>query len=69
MLVPLNTRFKGGEAAYIIRNAGASTLVTVRGFLGVDYPALLEGQDTGDLARILLLRDEGGHRQGAAGCR
>jgi HIP---CoA ligase len=58
VLVPLNTRFKGGEAAYIIRNAGASALVTVRGFLGVDYPALLAGQDTGDLARIILLRDE-----------
>ena len=40
VLVPLNTRFKGGEAAYIIRNAGASTLVTVRGFLGFDYPAM-----------------------------
>ena len=59
VLVPLNTRFKGGEAAYIIRDAGASTLVTVRGFLGADYPAMLEGQDTGDLARIVLLRDEG----------
>ena len=52
VLVPLNTRFKGGEAAYIIRDAGASTLVTVRGFLGADYPAMLDGQDTGDLARI-----------------
>jgi acyl-CoA synthetase (AMP-forming)/AMP-acid ligase II len=60
VLVPLNTRFKGGEAAYILRNAGASTLVTVRGFLGFDYPAMLEGHDTGDLARIVLLRDEGG---------
>lgn len=59
VLVPLNTRFKGGEAAYIIRDAGASTLVTVRGFLGSDYPAMLAGQDTGDLARIILLRDEG----------
>jgi len=59
VLVPLNTRFKGGEAAYIIRDAGASTLVTVRGFLGADYPAMLAGQDLGDLVRILLLRDEG----------
>jgi HIP---CoA ligase len=59
VLVPLNTRFKGGEAAYIIRNAGASTLVTVRGFLGFDYPAMLAGQDTGGLARVILLRDEG----------
>ena len=59
VLVPLNTRFKGGEAAYIVRDAGATTLVTVRGFLGADYPALLAGEDTGDLARIVLLRDEG----------
>ena len=59
VLVPLNTRFKGGEAAFITRDAGATTLVTVRGFLGVDYPALLAGHDTGDLARIVLLRDEG----------
>ena len=59
VLVPLNTRFKGGEAAYIIGDSGASTLVTVRGFLGADYPAMLAGQDTGDLARIVLLRDEG----------
>ncbi len=59
VLVPLNTRFKGGEAAYIIGDSGASTLVTVRGFLGADYPAMLAGQDTGDLARVVLLRDEG----------
>ncbi len=59
VLVPLNTRFKGGEAAYIVRDSGASTLVTVRGFLGADYPAMLAGQDTGKLARIILLRDEG----------
>jgi len=59
VLVPLNTRFKGGEAAYILRNAGAGTLLTVRGFLGVDYPASLAGEDTGALGRIVVLRDEG----------
>ena len=59
VLVPLNTRFKGGEAAFIVRDAGATTLLTVRGFLGTDYPALLAGEDTGDLARTVLLRDEG----------
>jgi hypothetical protein len=59
VLVPMNTRFKGGEAAYILRASGATTLLTVRGFLGVDYPALLDGEDTGALARIVLLRDEG----------
>ena len=58
VLVPMNTRFKGGEAAYILRASGATTLVTVRGFLGLDYPALLRGEDTGALERIVLLRDE-----------
>ncbi len=57
VLVPLNTRFKGAEAAYILRSSGATLLVTVRGFLGVDYPALLAGVDVGDLERIVLLRD------------
>ena len=59
VLVPLNTRFKGAEAAYIVRNAGVTTLLTVRGFLGADYPSLLAGEDTGALGRILVLRGEG----------
>ena len=58
VLVPLNTRFKGGEAGYILRTSGASVLLTVRGFLGVDYPALLEGEDVGALEQVVLLRDE-----------
>ena len=58
VLVPLNTRFKGAEAAYILRNAGARHLLTVRGFLGFDYPAMLGGEDLGALAQILLLRGE-----------
>jgi HIP---CoA ligase len=60
VLVPLNTRFKGGEAAYILRSSGATTLVTVRGFLGFDYPAMLEEEDVGALRRIVLLHDQGG---------
>jgi acyl-CoA synthetase (AMP-forming)/AMP-acid ligase II len=59
VIVPLNTRFKGGEAAYILRNSGASMLVTVRGFLGFDYPAMLAGEDVAPLAQIVLLKDEG----------
>ncbi|HVT42240.1 MAG TPA: FadD3 family acyl-CoA ligase [Acidimicrobiales bacterium] len=59
VLVPLNTRFKGSEAAYIVRSSGAVLLLTVRGFLGADYPAMLKGEDTGSLERVVLLRDEG----------
>jgi acyl-CoA synthetase (AMP-forming)/AMP-acid ligase II len=66
VLVPMNTRFKGGEAAYILRASGATTLVSVRGFLGVDYPALLAGEDVGALRRIVLLRDEGDARGATA---
>ncbi len=42
MLVPLNTRYKGVEAAYILRASGARVLFTVQGFLGTDYPAMLD---------------------------
>jgi acyl-CoA synthetase (AMP-forming)/AMP-acid ligase II len=59
VLVPLNTRFKGGEAAYILRSSGAVVLVTVRGFLGFDYPAMLAGEDVGTLRGMVLLRHEG----------
>jgi len=41
VLVPVNTRFKGSEAAYILGRSGATALFTVRGFLDTDYPALL----------------------------
>ena len=42
VLVPLNTRFKGAEAAYMLRQSGARMLFTVGGFLGTDYPAMLD---------------------------
>ena len=64
VLVPVNTRFKGNEAAYVLRRAGAVALFTVRGFLDLDYPAMLEGEDLPALERIVLLRDgnPGGER-------
>jgi HIP---CoA ligase len=58
VLVPLNTRFKGPEAAYILRRSRAKALFSVRGFLGIDYPALLEEEDLPDLERIVLLRHD-----------
>ncbi len=41
VLVPVNTRFRGTEAAYVLTRSGARVLFTVRGFLDTDYPALL----------------------------
>jgi HIP---CoA ligase len=35
-------------------------LFTVRGFLGIDYPAMLEEEDVPQLERIVLLRDDEG---------
>jgi acyl-CoA synthetase (AMP-forming)/AMP-acid ligase II len=41
ILVPLNTRFKGREAAALIEKARARVLVVQNGFLDIDYLALL----------------------------
>ena len=43
VLVPVNTRFKGSEAGYILARSRAKAIFTVRGFLDTDYPALLAG--------------------------
>ena len=57
-LVTLNTRLKGGEAAYILRNSGARVLCTMSNFLDVDNVEMLEGQDLPDLQRTIVLRDD-----------
>ncbi len=64
VLVPLNTRYKGTEAAYILRASGARILFTVQGFLGTDYPALLDeavaaGDALADLDLVVVLRTDG----------
>jgi len=63
VVVPLNTRYKGHEAAYILRTSRARLLVTVNGFLGNDYPAMLDGHDLPDLERMVVVR---GHVPGGA---
>jgi acyl-CoA synthetase (AMP-forming)/AMP-acid ligase II len=45
VLVPVNTRFKGTEAAYVLARSNARAVFTVRGFLDTDYPALLAASD------------------------
>jgi len=44
-LVPINTRFKGAEAADLLRRTDARLLVTVTDFLDTDYVAMLAATD------------------------
>src|ERR1019366_2706544 len=60
VLVPLNTRFRGREAADILARSRARMLLCVNGFLGNDYPAWL--RDAGialpDLAATVVLEGD-----------
>ncbi len=55
-LVPVNTRFKGVEAADILFRSGAKLLVTVGDFLGTDYVAMLRatGVELPELRTIVV---------------
>ena len=56
-LVPVNTRWKGAEAAYVLSASKASVLVTTVGFLGTDTVGMLRAAGTPlpHLRRIVLL--------------
>jgi HIP---CoA ligase len=41
-IVPVNTRLKAAEAAYVLQKARATALMTVTDFLGIDYLGMLE---------------------------
>jgi len=64
MIVPVNTRMKGSEAAYVLQASGAKVLCTVAGFLGFDYPAMLKGESLPALKTIVMLR---GQSEGCVG--
>jgi acyl-CoA synthetase (AMP-forming)/AMP-acid ligase II len=55
VLVPVNTRFKGAEAAYVLRKARARLLFVVDGFLDTAYSASLAAEELPDLAEIVDL--------------
>jgi HIP---CoA ligase len=59
-LVPINTRFRGAEAAFVLQRSRARALFTVRGFLDTDFPALLAsaGVDLPALEQTILLAGE-----------
>jgi len=78
VLVPLNTRYKGTEAAWILERSRAVALVTVNGFLGNDYVAKLREASGGegdalpvaglpDLRTVVVLRSEGEPPPGTVG--
>ncbi|MFN2545027.1 MAG: FadD3 family acyl-CoA ligase [Actinomycetota bacterium] len=56
VLVPINTRFKGDEAAYILEKSGARLLFTTTGFLGNDYVGML--RSAGVTIDTVILRGE-----------
>jgi acyl-CoA synthetase (AMP-forming)/AMP-acid ligase II len=58
VVVPLNTRYKGTEAAYILGTSRARLLLTVDGFLGNRYPAMLDGHDLPHLEGTVIMRGE-----------
>ena len=60
VMVTLNTRYKGVEAADILRRSHCKYLFTVKGFLGHDYPAMLAGENLPDLQDIIVIRQEEG---------
>ncbi|MFD3834714.1 FadD3 family acyl-CoA ligase [Streptomyces sp. NPDC058642] len=63
VLVPLNTRFKGTEAADVLRRSGARLLFVTGTFLGTSYVASLrraaaEGPGLPALAQVVALSDD-----------
>src|SRR5207244_5684849 len=55
VLVPLNTRFRGAEAAHVLRTSRARFLCTVTDFLDTDYVALLEEDRARDLVEEIVI--------------
>ena len=57
VVVPVNTRFKGREAAYVLSHSGARMLFTVTDFLDTDYVAALREADVpATLEEIVVMR-------------
>ena len=58
VVVPINTRYKGAEAGFVLEKSGARALFTVTEFLDTDYVALLAPQrpKLPALERVVVLR-------------
>jgi len=60
VIVPINTRYKGLEAQYLLEKSRAKVLFTVTGFLDTDYVELLReaGPVPDSLEHIIVLRGD-----------
>lgn len=58
VLVPLNTRMKGNEAADIVARSGARLAFVQGSFLGTDYPAMLAAHRPASLERLVVIGTE-----------
>ncbi len=59
VLVPINTRMKGDEAADILGRSRARVLLSIGDFLGQDYPALLDGRRPASLQQVVVIGQHG----------
>ena len=56
VLVPLNTRFKGDEAAFVVNSSRARFLLCENGFLGIDYIGALSSASLSTPYLELIIR-------------
>ena len=63
-LVPLNTRFKGAEAAYVLGKTDARMLFSVEGFLGIDYLEMVKAANPAlrALRNVVIVPSPGAYR-------
>ena len=58
VLVPINTRYRGEEAAHLLERSQARLLFTVGEFLGTDYLALLGDRRPAVTDTVVVLRSD-----------
>jgi HIP---CoA ligase len=59
-IVPVSTRFKENEAAYVLGKSGAKVCFIADGFLGIDFLSMLESMKTKlpDLEQVVVIRSD-----------
>lgn len=58
-VVPVNTRMRGAEVAYVLERSGARLLFSAGRFLDQHYPSLLAPHRPAGLRNIVVMRDAG----------